>query len=141
MRAASLFAGAALSLLACRPATPDTTAEARAAIDSNNAAWARLSAAGHADSITQFYHPTAVIMPPNMAPVRGLDSIRAFFTVLNTMSSPPPTLTLRAEAVWASGPSATEVGRWTFTWAPSATRPPGMPPVDSGTGSAKTASG
>jgi len=34
--------------------------------------------------------------------------------------------------VWGSGPAATELGRWTFAWPTSATRPPGVPPVDSG---------
>jgi len=121
-----------LVALACAPGSaPDTTAEARAAIDAANASWARLTAAGYADSLAQLYHPTAVMMPPNMAPVRGRDSITAFFTVLKTMT-PSPTLALRAEAVWASGPSATEVGRWTFTFPAGATLPPGMPPVDSG---------
>src|SRR5256886_4618425 len=69
---------------------PDTTAEAKQAIDAANASWARLTATGHADSLAQYYHANAVIMPPNMTPVHGRDSIRAFFTVLNTMSSPPP---------------------------------------------------
>ncbi|MGH7539130.1 MAG: YybH family protein [Gemmatimonadales bacterium] len=133
MRPAHLLLGAALALLGCSAAgTPDTSAAARQAIDAANANWARLSAAGHADSIAQYYHPNAVMLPPNMLPVRGRDSITAFFAVLNTMSSPPPILALRAESVWASGPSATELGRWTFTWPAGVTRPPGAPAVDSG---------
>jgi ketosteroid isomerase-like protein len=132
MRAVTLLAGAALALVACRPATPDTSAAAKAAIDAHNATWARLTAAGHADSLALIYHAGAVMMPPNMAPVRGRDSIRAFFAFMNAMSSPSPTLALRADSVWASGSRATEVGRWTFSWPPSAIRPPGAPPVDSG---------
>jgi len=121
-----LLAGA----FACRPA--DTTASAKQAIDANNARWAQLTAAGHADSIAEFYAANAVIMPPNMAPMHGKDSIRMFFAVLNTMSSPPPTLTLRAETVWGSGAMAVEKGRWVFTWPAGAKRPPGAPAADSG---------
>ena len=113
--------------LACRPA--DTSAAAKQAIDANNAHWAHLTSAGHADSLARFYHPNAVLYPPNMPPVRGVDSIRAFFAVLNTMS---PTLAIRAESVWASGPTAVELGRWTFTWSAGAKRPPGAPAADSG---------
>jgi len=110
----------------------DTSAEAKQAIDAANATWARLSAAGHADSLAQYYHPNAMILPPNMAPVHGRDSIRAFFAVLNTMSSPPPVLTVRADSVWASGVMAIDLGRWHFAWPAAAKRPPGMPAADSG---------
>ena len=124
---------AALLLLAlplgCQPA--DTSAAAKLAIDANNARWAQLTAAGHADSIADFYDPNGVLYPPNMPAVRGRDSIRAFFAVLNTASSPPPTLVVRAESVWAAGPKAVELGRWTFTW-PAGKQPPGAPAVDSG---------
>jgi ketosteroid isomerase-like protein len=119
--------------LGCHPASgSDTSAAARQAIDANNAAWARLTAAGHADSIAEFYHANGVLLPPNMPPVRGRDAIRAFFAVMNTMPSPAPTLTLRAESVWATGPTAFELGRWTFAWPAGARRPPGAPAVDSG---------
>jgi len=129
-RCLALLAAAALGCQAAPP--PDTTAEAKQAIDAANANWPRLTAAGHADSLAQYYHPSAVILPPNMSPVHGRDSIRAFFAVLNTMSSPPPVLTIRAESVWASGPMAVELGRWRFAWPAAAKRPPGAPAVDSG---------
>jgi ketosteroid isomerase-like protein len=132
MRTVALSA-TVLTLLGCNPApAPDTSAAAKQAIDVINAGWARLSAAGHSDSIADYYHPNGVLLPPNMPTVRGRDSIRAFFAVLNTMSSPPPTLSIRAEEVWASGPSATELGRWTFTWPAGAPLPPGAMAVDSG---------
>ena len=119
--------------LACSPTTPpDTSAAAKQAIDAANATWPRLTSTGHADSLADFYAATAVILPPNMAPMHGRDSIRAFFSVLNTMSSPPPTLTLRAESVWASGSMAVEQGRWHFAWPAGAKRPPGAPAADSG---------
>jgi ketosteroid isomerase-like protein len=116
--------------LACR--TGDTSVLARMAIDASDARWTHLTSVGHADSLAEFYHPNAVLYPPNMAPVRGRDSIRAFFAVLNTMSSPPPTLAIRAESIWAVGPSAVELGRWSFTWPAGAKHPPGVAAVDSG---------
>lgn len=133
MRPSACFAATAAVVIACRPAAtppPDTSAAARAAIDAANANWPRLTSTAHADSIADLYRADAVLMPPNMPTVHGRDSIRAFFAVMNTMAG--ATLTLRAESVWASGPSAIELGRWTFTWPDSARRPPGVPPVDSG---------
>jgi ketosteroid isomerase-like protein len=132
MRTAALFSATVITLLSCSPAPADTSAAAKLAIDANNAGWARLSAAGHSDSIAEYYHPNGVLLPPNQPAVRGRDSIRVFFAVLNTMSSPPPTLVLRGEEVWASGPSATELGRWTFTSPADTTRPPGTQVADSG---------
>jgi len=67
-----------------------------------------------------------------MPAVHGRESIRAFFAVLNTMSSPPPVLTVRTDSVWASGAMAVDLGRWQFAWPGAAKRPPGAPAVDSG---------
>lgn len=119
-----------LALLAVAVAcqAPDTSAAAKQAIDAANANWARLTAAGNADSIAEFYHQNGVIMPPNMASVQGREGIRAFFAEMNPVK---PTLSLRADSVWASGNLAVERGRWRFTWA-AGTAPPGAPAVDSG---------
>jgi ketosteroid isomerase-like protein len=68
-----------------------------------SSAWARLTAAGHSDSLAEFYHPNAVVYPPNMTSLHGKVAIREFFTAMNTMSSPPPVLTLRADSVWGAG--------------------------------------
>lgn len=119
--------------LACQAApAKDTGAEAKQAIDATNANWARLTTAGHADSLAEFYHTNGVMLPPNMPPVRGKEAIRAFMATMSSMSSPPPILTIHAESVWASGPWAMELGRWNFTWAAGAKRPPGAPAADSG---------
>jgi ketosteroid isomerase-like protein len=115
--------------LACQAPPPNTSAAAKQAIDAANAQWPRLSSSGHADSIAEFYQQNAVIMPPNMAPMRGKEAIRAFFATLNTVS---PTLTLRADSVWGSGTTAVEQGRWLFVWPAGAQRPPGAPAADSG---------
>jgi len=109
MRARRYLPFLILTAFACRPA--DTTASAKQAIDAANAQWPRLTSTGHADSIADFYAEDAVLMPPNMATIRGKDGVRAFFATINTID-PRPTLTLRAETVVASGPVAVETGRW-----------------------------
>src|SRR2546423_15576396 len=76
----ALLLAAALGCQAAPP--PDTTAEAKQAIDAANASWARLTAAGHADPLAPYYHPNAVILPPNMPPPHARDPIRPLFTVL-----------------------------------------------------------
>src|SRR5256714_13747569 len=93
-----------LASFACRPAgqPADTTASAKQAIDAANAQWPRLTSTGHADSIAEFYAADAVIMPPNMATMKGKDAVRAFFAAINSID-PRPTLTLRAETVVGAG--------------------------------------
>ena len=56
-----ILLAAALGCQAAPP--PDTAAEAKQAIDAANATWARLTAAGHADSLAQYYHPNAMTCP------------------------------------------------------------------------------
>src|SRR5436853_7784080 len=91
----ALLLAAALGCQAAPP--PDTTAEAKQAIDAADANWARLTAAGHADSLAELYHVNGVMLPPNMPPVHGRDAIRGFMTTMNSMSSPPPILRVWAE--------------------------------------------
>src|SRR2546429_5305200 len=110
---------------------PDPPASAKQGIDAANAQGPRLRSTGHADSIAEFYAADAVIMPPNMATMRGKDAVRAFFATINTID-PRPTLTLHAVTVVASGPVAVETGRWHWAYAAGATLPPGTPAVDSG---------
>ena len=116
-----------LVAVGCVPPPPGSAADAKKAIDAINASWPRLTSSGHADSIAEFYAQNAVIMPPNMAATRGKEAIRAFFATLNAVK---PTLTLRADSVWANGGAAVEQGRWWWKWA--GTPPPGMPGADSG---------
>ena len=120
-----------LGALACVPPPPGSAADAKKAIDAANAQWPRLTSSGHADSIAEFFATDGVIMPPNMATVRGKDAIRVFFATLNTVD-PRPTLTLRAETVVGAGAMALEKGRWRWAFPAGATLPPGMTAVDSG---------
>ena len=114
---------------ACQPA--DTSGSAKQAIDAANAQWPRLTSTGHADSIAEFYAADAVIMPPNMATMKGKEAIRTFFATMNTMD-PKPILTLHADAVHGAGDMAMERGSWHWAFPAGAKLPPGMPAVDSG---------
>jgi ketosteroid isomerase-like protein len=118
-----------ITAFACKPA--DTSAAAKQAIDAVNANWARLTSSGHADSLAEFYAADAVIMPPNMATMKGKAAVRAFFATLNTID-PRPTLSLRAESVTGLGDMALEKGRWHWAFPAGAKLPPGTPAVDSG---------
>ena len=116
---------------ACKPAPADTSASAKQAIDAANSQWPRLTSGGHADSLAEFYTADAVIMPPNMASMKGKEAIRSFFAVINTID-PRPTLTLHAETVTGLGDMALEKGRWHWAYPAGAKLPPGTPAVDSG---------
>ena len=131
MRAHSYLAVLITAAFACQPVSADTSASAKVAIDAANAEWPRLTSTGHADSIAEFYAADGVIMPPNMATMKGKDAVRAFFNEINGMK-PAPTLTLRAERVVANGPLAVEVGRWHWGYPAGTQLPPGTPAVDSG---------
>ena len=131
MRAHSYLAVLLIAPFACKPAPADTSASAKQAIDAANAQWPRLTSAGHADSLAEFYTADAVIMPPNMASMKGKAAIRVFFAVINTID-PRPTLTLRAETVTGHGDMALEKGRWHWAYPAGAKLPPGTPAVDSG---------
>ena len=121
-----------LASVALSQAKPDNTAAVRHAIDAANANWARLTTAGHSDSLAEFYHPNAVVMPPNMAAVEGKVAIREYYGSISTMSSPPPVITLRSDSVWSAGTWAMELGRWTWVWPMGAKLPPGETQADSG---------
>jgi len=97
--------------LGCQAAPPpDTTAEAKQAIDAANATWARTDRRRPRGLARPVLHPNAVILPRTCRRSTAR-SIRAFFAVLNTMSSPPPVLTVRTDSVWASGAMAVDLGR------------------------------
>jgi ketosteroid isomerase-like protein len=70
----------ACAAFACRPASRTDSAAVRHVIDSLNTKIEGWYDAGQADSIGAMFAQDAVQMPPNMAPVVGRDSLRAFWT-------------------------------------------------------------
>src|SRR3989475_10679513 len=96
-----------LVALGCQAAPPpDTTAEAKQAIDAADANWARPTAAGPADSLAELYHVNSAMFPPHMPPARGREAAPAFLTTMNSTASPPSTPRAPAATAWASGPHA-----------------------------------
>lgn len=65
---------------ACRPANRTDAAAVRHVIDSLNTKIEAWYDAGQADSIVAVFGQDAIQMPPNMPPVVGRDSVRAFWT-------------------------------------------------------------
>ena len=129
VQALSIFLAAALG---CQAAPKDTSAEARRVIAAAEANWARLTAAGHADSLAELFHLNAVALPPNWPPMSGRQAIRIFLAHMNETSSPPPLFGVRPESVWVSGPLVVELGRWHFDVPPGAKRPAAATIPDSG---------
>src|SRR2546423_4594629 len=103
MRARRYLPFLLLSSFACQP--PDTSASANQAIDGANAQCPRLTSTGHSDSIAELYAADAVVMPPNMATLRGKDAVRAFIATMNTIDSQPK-ITLRTVTGVSSAPVA-----------------------------------
>src|SRR5690349_17552621 len=93
----------------CQAAPKDTSADVRRIIDASEANWARLTAAGHADSLAELFHLNAVALPPNWPPMSGRQAIRIFLAHMNETSSPPPIFGVRPESVWTSGPLVVEM--------------------------------
>jgi ketosteroid isomerase-like protein len=131
-RAARLLVALTVSWTPAALAQASPAASARKAIDAANANWARLTTAGHSDSLAELYHANGVVYPPNMTAVAGKAAIRDFMAGISTMSSPPPVITLRADSVWSAGTWAVELGRWTWVWPAGAKLPPGEMQADSG---------
>lgn len=86
----------------------------RSAIDANNNAFMQHMLAGHGDSVAALYANDANVMPPNMAPMRGMDAIRAGMNGMLQMTK-PTSFTLKSENVVVDGPMAIERGRYTWS--------------------------
>ncbi len=70
----------AAGIVGCRAESRTDTAAVRRTIESNNAKAEAWYAAGQIDSLATIFAEDAQQMPPNMAPLVGRDSIRAFWT-------------------------------------------------------------
>jgi ketosteroid isomerase-like protein len=99
-------------LCACSPANRADSVAARNVIDSLNTRFEAWYAGGHADSIAAVFAQDARQMPPNMAPVVGRDSVRAFWT--NALRTGKWDFDLEAEDVVAADSVAVERGRYTL---------------------------
>jgi ketosteroid isomerase-like protein len=99
-------------LCACRPANRTDSAAVRNVIDSLNTRFEAWYDAGQADSIASVFAQDAMQMPPNMAPIVGRDSVRAFWT--NALTTGKWDFDLEAEDVVAADSLAVERGSYTL---------------------------
>lgn len=70
----------AAGLVSCRAESRTDSEAVRRTIESNNAKAEAWYAAGQIDSLATIFAEDARQMPPNMAPIVGRDSIKAFWT-------------------------------------------------------------
>ena len=112
----ALLAAAAV-FAACKPAADNAAANqasddsVKTTIDNMNAAFSRAIVSGNMDTILMAYAPNATVMMPNMAPVSGIDNIRAAMTGM-LAELKPTAAELKSENVVISGPLAIERGRY-----------------------------
>ena len=97
---------------ACRPANRADPAAVRHVIDSISTRFEAWYDAGQADSIAAAVALDAVQMPPNMAPLVGRDSIRAFW--MNNFKTGKWHFDLNTDEVVASDSLAVERGHYTL---------------------------
>ncbi|MGH2524097.1 MAG: YybH family protein [Anaerolineales bacterium] len=113
-------------LLACQR-TPSPDAETvRRAIEARNASAERWYLAGHADSLATLFADDVWQMLPNMAPLVGRDSLRAFWTTAVRWGRWE--FDLQTQDVVASGSLAVERGRYSLKFTPGAQAP--MPALE-----------
>jgi ketosteroid isomerase-like protein len=101
-------------LAACAPAQEQamTQAEYREAIEEVNARFVEAAVAGDGAALTALYTSDAIVLPPNMEPVRGQEAIRGFWSEMFSMGAPD--LRLTTMEVMGSGDFAYEVGRYSI---------------------------
>ena len=116
-----LGAAAALTLVACAPATPPAAVEApkpnaaadEAAVRAINPAWFKAHAAGDAAGVAALYADDAVVSAPGAPPVRGKAAILEYFTqelaamssagLTNNMGTDPTEVGVSGDLAWEWG--------------------------------------
>lgn len=95
-----------------RKQTVETNADIKHVIDSLNTRMAAWYDAGQADSAAMVFAQDAWQMPPNMAPMVGRDSVRAFW--VNALKTGKWHFDLKADEVAACDSLAVERGHYTL---------------------------
>ena len=111
-----------LVLVACRgAAAPTDPAAVRREIEANNANAVRWYREGKVDSLAGLFASDVVQLPPNMPPVAGNDSLRAFWRTAFTWGSWE--FQLQTQDVVTSGILAVERGRYQLKFTPGPQAP------------------
>lgn len=121
MRRSPLGVWLAAVLLACQRSPAPNPQAVRQTIEAHNASVERWYLAGHVDSLLSVFAEDVWQLPPNMAPVVGRDSLRAFWTTALTWGRWE--FGLQTQDVVTSGSIAVERGRYTLKFTPGAQAP------------------
>jgi ketosteroid isomerase-like protein len=115
---------AAAGLAACKNAAPSDNTVARQAsadsvksgINAMNASFAAAMKSGNVDSMMAGYAPNATVMPPNMAPMHGMQAIRGGFTAMAGQGKPTD-FNITTDNVVVDGDIAIERGHYVWSMA------------------------
>lgn len=107
-------------ILGCQRSAPDAQT-VRHTIESHNANAERWYLAGQVDSLVTLFAEDVWQLPPNMPPVVGRNSLRAFWTT--AFSWGRWEFDFQSQDVITSGPIAVERGRYTVKFTPGAQSP------------------
>jgi ketosteroid isomerase-like protein len=107
----SLMLGLAIACAGAPAPAPDTRAADAQAIRDLDARWNDYLKTSNDSAIIALYDSAAVLMPPGMPAIRGLDNIRGFWAQIWTLKA---TLQLAVEDVVVEGGMAVDRGTWTW---------------------------
>jgi len=107
--------------VACQRPRASDVAQVRRAIEARNASAERWYLAGQVDSLVTVFAEDVWQLPPNMPPVVGRDSLRAFWT--NAFKWGRWEFDLQSQDVVTRDAIAVERGRYTIKFTPSGQAP------------------
>lgn len=108
-------------VLACQRSAPSNPQAVRQAIEARNASVERWYLAGQVDSLVSVFAADVWQLPPNMAPVVGRDSLRAFWA--DAFKWGRWEFHLQAQDVVTRDSIAVERGKYTLKFTPGAQAP------------------
>lgn len=118
--AAAVCLTAYAALGGCKPAPAPLTAADRAAAQSMDSAYSVAVAAGDMAGMTAGYAPDAMMQPPSMPAVHGMQAIRDFY---KAMTSVKVTIQLTQETADGSGDFMYTTGKYHYQQMPAETGP------------------
>jgi uncharacterized protein (TIGR02246 family) len=104
----------------CKPAPAALTAADRAAAQAMDSAYSAAVAAGDVAGMTAGYAPDAMMQPPSMPALKGMEAIRRFY---QGMTSVKVTIQLTQETADGSGDFMYTTGRYHYQQMPAETGP------------------
>ena len=118
--AAHVCLTALAALAACKAAPAPLTDADKAAAHQMDSSWSAAVAAGEAAGMTAMYAPDAMVQPPNMPAVHGMQAIRDFY---KAMTSVKVNIQLTQETADGAGDFMYTTGRYHYQQMPAETGP------------------